>query len=181
MTDPQPIDLQNIDFHEIARRGDTEVMEVFLQAGLDPDLPNARAHTLLMIAAYHEQRAMVDLLLDAGARIDAPDTSGNTPLMGLCFKGYADLAAHLLARGADPNARNHAGATPLIMAALFAQAAIVRALLAHGADPHATDGQGRTARDIARAQGLDDLAALLDAGKDHAAGALPRPTGYGAQ
>ncbi len=159
-----PIDPANVDYHEIARRGDTQVMAALLGAGLDPDLRDpgdARGYTLLMIAAYHDQREMVELLLDHGADVDAADTSGNTPLMGLCFKGHADLAATLLDRGADANARNGSGATPLMLAAMFHQPAIMRALLDHGADASLANGQGHTAADLARFHGHADLIPLL--------------------
>lgn len=124
---PEPVDPRNVDFHEIARRGDTEVMQMFLDAGIDPDLRDGRGYTLLMIAAYNRQPAMVELLLGAGADVDAPDASGNTPLMGLCYKGYVDVAKLLLDRGGDANARNNAQASPLMMAAMFRQAEIARA------------------------------------------------------
>lgn len=157
------VDLDNVDYHEIARRGDTEVMTVFLEAGLDADLRDDRGYTLLMIAAYNDKAAMVELLHDNGASIDAPDPAGNTPLMGLCFKGHAALAERLLAWGADPNARNNAGATPLMMAAMFKQAAIAEHLLAHGADSDMTDADTRTAADYARSYGHPEMVEMLEA------------------
>ena len=159
--DSQPIDPGKVDYHEIARRGDTEVMEVFLEAGLPPDLQDHRGFPLLMIATYNDQKEMVDLLLESGAAVDAPDLSGNTPLMGVCFKGYEELGVHLLERGANPNVRNHSGATPLIMAAMFNRVRIARALLERGADATASGPQGTTALDIARSQNLTEMEELL--------------------
>ena len=51
----EPIDPSTVDYHEIARRGDAEVLGVFLDAGLDPDLRDAQGYSLLMIAAYNDQ------------------------------------------------------------------------------------------------------------------------------
>lgn len=157
------IDPQNIDFHEIARRGDVDVMEAFLDAGLNPSLINENGHSLLMIAAYNEQAGMVDLLAARGADVDSPDNSGNTPVMGLCFKGYPEIVARLLGLGADPNASNNAGATALMMAVMFGQREIAEMLLKHGADVEARDASGRTAADIARMNGLPEFVELLEA------------------
>src|SRR5690625_5514757 len=154
---------QNIDFHVIARRGDVDVREAFLDAGLNPSLINENGHSLLMIAAYNEQAGMVDLLAARGADVDSPDNSGNTPVMGLCFKGDRQTVARLLGLGADPNASNNAGATALMMAVMFGQREIAEMLLKHGADVEARDASGRTAADIARMNGLPEFVELLEA------------------
>ncbi|MDY6814037.1 MAG: ankyrin repeat domain-containing protein, partial [Pseudomonadota bacterium] len=93
------MDLDNVDYHEIARRGDVEVMDVFLTAGLDVNLTNTRGHSLLMIASYNHQPGMARLLLAHGADPNQPDASGSTPLMGTVFKGDIELAALLLEAG----------------------------------------------------------------------------------
>ena len=121
----QQIDPQNVDYHEIARRGDTEVMTAFLDAGLDPDLTNARGHSLLMIAAYNQQPAMVELLVEQGADVGRPDTSGSSPLMGCAFQGFGRVAELLLNRGADVAHVNGAGATALMFAAMYKQPTLV--------------------------------------------------------
>ena len=161
MSDASKIAPQNVDYHEIARRGDTEVMEAFLDAGLEPDLTNARGHTLLMIAAYNEQPAMVKLLAKRGADVDQPDASGNTPLMGCAFQGFEDVAALLLDRGADVEYANGAGATALMFAAMYRQPALVDLLLERGADPERADERGRTAADLAEEHGHEAIAERL--------------------
>ena len=155
------IDPKKVDYHEIARRGDIEVMEAFLDAGLDPDLTNPRGHTLLMIAAYNQQPAMVDLLAAHGADVDQPDRSGNTPLMGCAFQGFAEVAELLLDQGADVAYTNGAGATALMFAAMYKQPAVVDALLTRGADPTRTDAQSRTATDLANDNGHEAIAQRL--------------------
>ncbi len=162
------IDPRNIDYHEIARRGDTEVMEVFLDAGLSPELTDRQGHGLLMIAAYNGQPEMTTLLLEHGADPNRPGPNG-TPLMGVCFKGHAEVAHHLLAAGADPDQQNEGGATALHFAALFKQEEIASLLLERGADPALADAQGRTAVDLARANGHTELAARLEKAEDQSA------------
>ena len=160
--DQDQIDVSNVDFHEIARRGDTEVMDMFLDAGLDPDLQDAQNNSLLMIAAYNGQLEMTRLLLDAGADPDLPGARGNTPLMGVCFKGYLEVAEELLARGAQVNARGGGDLTPLMMAALFNKLEFAKLFLAHGADAALTNLQGQSAAAIASANGFSEMADLLE-------------------
>lgn len=157
---PDPIDLSAVDHHEIARRDNAEVLAVFLDAGLDPDLRDAKGHTLLMVAAYNDAAATTELLLARGASPDAPGPAG-TPLMGLAFKGHADRALDLLAAGADPNVQNPSGASALHFAAMFRQEAVAEALLAGGADASIRDAQGMTAADLAAASGHAGLAERL--------------------
>lgn len=156
-----PIDLSAVDHHEVARHGDAEVLAVFLDAGLDPDLRDAQGNTLLMVAAYNDAADTTALLLDRGADPDAPGPAG-TPLMGVAFKGYADRARDLLVAGADPDAQNPAGATALHFAAMFRQEAVAEALLAGGADAALRDTRGMTPADVAAANGHADLARRLD-------------------
>ena len=154
------IDPSTVDVHEIARRGDAEVLAVFLDAGLDPDLRDDAGNTLLMVAAYNDAAATTALLIERGADPDAPGPAG-TPLMGLAFKGHADRARQLLAAGADPNAQNPSGASALHFAAMFRQEAVAEALLAGGADAALRDAQGQTPADLAAASGHADLADRL--------------------
>lgn len=162
---PDPIDLDAVDFHEIARRGDGDVLAVFLDAGLDTDLRDAQGNTLLMVAAYNDAAPTTALLLARGADPDAPGPAG-TPLMGLAFKGYADRARQLLDAGADPNVQNPAGASALHVAAMFRQTAVAEALLASGADAALRDARGMTPADLAAANGHTDLAERLGEAAD---------------
>ncbi len=157
---PDPIDLSTVDVHEIARRGDAEVLAAFLDAGLDPDLRDVQGNSLLMVAAYSDAAPTTALLLARGADPNLPGPAG-TPLMGLAFKGFADRARDLLAAGADPNVQNPAGASALHFTAMFRQAAAADVLLAGGADASLRDARGMTAADLAAASGHTDLAERL--------------------
>ncbi len=71
------------------------------------------------------------------------------------------IITELLAAGAPADARNERGASALHVAADQRDGALVELLLRHGADPAVADRDGRTALDIAQAQGAQDIAALL--------------------
>lgn len=161
---PSPERIQALLF-DAARLGREDVIPALLQAGADIGATNAKGHTALILAAYHDHGRTVALLLDHGALIDQGDTErGNTALMGVAFKGYAGLARQLLAAGADPHATNKAGQSALMMAALFGHGEIVDALLMRGADPHQRDAAGNSALSVATSQANETMQARLEAG-----------------
>jgi ankyrin repeat protein len=59
------------------------------------------------------------------------------------------------------NAKAEGGHTPLHSAAQNGDAAMARLLLAHGADPAAARDDGKTALDLAREGGHNEVAGLL--------------------
>ncbi|GAA4789897.1 ankyrin repeat domain-containing protein [Streptomyces sp. C10-9-1] len=89
---------------DLARRGETETLAAYLDAGVPADLTNDRGDTLVMLAAYHGHAATVDALLARGAAPDRPNDRGQTPLAGAVFKGEGAVIRSLLAGGADPGA-----------------------------------------------------------------------------
>lgn len=149
---------------DAARLGREDVIPALLQAGADVAATDAKGHTALILATYHDHGGTATLLLDHGALIDQGDTErGNTALMGVAFKGYAGVARQLLAAGADPHATNKAGQTALMMAALFGHGEIVDALLMRGADPHQQDAAGNSALSVATSQDNETMRARLEA------------------
>ncbi|WP_432068007.1 ankyrin repeat domain-containing protein [Streptomyces sp. C10-9-1] len=89
---------------DLARRGETETLAAYLDAGVPADLTNDKGDTLVMLAAYHGHAATVDALLARGAAPDRPNDRGQTPLAGAVFKGEGAVIRSLLAGGADPAA-----------------------------------------------------------------------------
>ncbi|WP_435600276.1 ankyrin repeat domain-containing protein [Streptomyces sp. C10-9-1] len=89
---------------DLARRGETETLAAYLDAGVPADLTNDKGDTLVMLAAYHGHAATVDALLARGAAPDRPNDRGQTPLAGAVFKGEGGVIRSLLAGGADPGA-----------------------------------------------------------------------------
>nr|MDQ3070580.1 ankyrin repeat domain-containing protein [Acidobacteriota bacterium] len=73
------------------------------------------------------------------------------------------IARVLLDAGADVNARQQMDYTPLMGAAANARGDLLDLLLARGADPSLTTTAGKTAADLAREHGHEEVAARLDA------------------
>jgi ankyrin repeat protein len=84
------------------------------------------------------------------------------PLHAATANGNPEAIALLLEAGADPDGRQNGDFTPLQARAQRGDEAMVRLLLEKGADPLLRSDDGRTAADVARAQGHAEVAALLE-------------------
>jgi uncharacterized protein len=101
--DPEVIELATKVF-DLARRGETEALAAYVDAGVPANLTNDRGDTLVMLAAYHGHAPAVEALLARGAEPDRANDRGQTPLAGAVFKGEDAVIRVLLAGGADPAA-----------------------------------------------------------------------------
>lgn len=136
---------------EAVQRGDVGSVRARLASGTEPD------GWALMIAADHNQVAMVRLLLDAGADPDTTHEKGATTLGWAASGGHSKVVALLLKHGADVNLRDPYGeSTALMSAAGSAQPQVVEHLLRAGADVNLRAIRGRTA--LMSAASMDDSA-----------------------
>ncbi|MGC3000420.1 ankyrin repeat domain-containing protein [Streptomyces sp. G35A] len=101
--DPEVVELATKIF-DLARRGRTEELVAYVDAGVPADLTNDRGDSLVMLAAYHGHAATVRALLERGADADRVNDRGQTPLAGAVFKGETEVIEALLKGGADPSA-----------------------------------------------------------------------------
>jgi len=101
--DPEVVELATKIF-DLARRGETEALVAYVDAGVPADLTNDRGDSLVMLAAYHGHADAVRALLERGAEADRVNDRGQTPLAGAVFKGEPEVIRVLLDGGADPSA-----------------------------------------------------------------------------
>ncbi|MFD4232594.1 ankyrin repeat domain-containing protein [Streptomyces sp. NPDC058545] len=101
--DPEVVELATKVF-DLARRGETETLAAYVDAGVPANLTNDRGDSLLMLAAYHGHAEAVTTLVGRGADPDRANDRGQTPLAGAVFKGEDAVIEALLAAGADPAA-----------------------------------------------------------------------------
>ncbi|GAA3775087.1 ankyrin repeat domain-containing protein [Streptomyces phyllanthi] len=99
--DPEVVELATKIF-DLARRGETETLVEYVDAGVPANLTNDRGDSLVMLAAYHGHADAVRSLLERGAEADRVNDRGQTPLAGAVFKGEEAVIRVLLNRGADP-------------------------------------------------------------------------------
>ena len=118
-----------------ADRADVPFMELLLELGADPLLPNVEGSTPLMAAAglgttapeeeagsEAEARDAVDLLVGLGANLDAVDDNGDTAVHGAAFASFPTVVQKLADYGADIHVwtqPNEQGRTPLFIAEGF--------------------------------------------------------------
>ena len=117
----------------------------------------------LSLAAFFAPAATTQLLLERGAIAGtaARNDMKVQALHAAVAAGNADAVTMLLESGADPNARQQVGYTPLMGAASAGRADLVDLLLRRGADASLVSDEGKSAGDIAREHGHDDLAERL--------------------
>ncbi|MFJ8992864.1 ankyrin repeat domain-containing protein [Streptomyces sp. NPDC102279] len=125
--DPEVVELATKIF-DLARRGETDTLVAYVDAGVPANLTNDRGDSLVMLAAYHGHAEAVRALLERGAEADRVNDRGQTPLAGAVFKSEEAVIRVLLAAGADP-----AAGTPSAVdtARMFAKADLLELFGAH--------------------------------------------------
>lgn len=87
---------------DAVRDGATDAVARVLDQGLPANLTNDQGDTLLILAAYHDHPALVELLLAHGAEPDRVNDRGQTALGAATFRQNERSVRSLLAAGADP-------------------------------------------------------------------------------
>jgi ankyrin repeat protein len=157
-----------LDVFEAATVGDLDRLRELLD---DPALARAWSSdrgTALHFAAFFGPPEAVVVLLERGADPHAvsPTFGDVTPLHSAAAAGNDDAVRALLGAGADPNARQAGGFAALHTAAFTGRSEMADALLAAGADATLATDERKTAADLARENGHEELAARLESGSD---------------
>lgn len=157
---------RNIPFNEAAfaravDEGDTGAVELFLAAGMSPDVRDGAGGTALLGAASRGRDDISRKLLRGGADVNARDADGSTALMQSAAGGHQETTDVLLAAGADVNLRDNNGQTALIRAAARGHADLVRRLILRGARLDLRDRGGRDALAWAEENDRSDVVDLL--------------------
>jgi ankyrin repeat protein len=129
-----------------------------LLSTLSPD-----GFTPLTIAAYFSQEEIARFLVERGADVNLASSNHMqvAPLHSAVAIQNIPLAKLFLENGAEVNKSQMEGIRPLHSAVHRGQVKMVELLLKHGADPNLATDDGRTAFNIAAAEGKEEVKKVL--------------------
>jgi uncharacterized protein len=132
--------------------------------GSSIDSASRDGFTALHFACFFGQPETARLLLEHGAAVDvvAANATRVMPLHSAASARNLEAARLLVERGAPVNGRQQGGWVPIHAAAQNGDLGMVELLLGHGADPTLANDAGKTAADVAREKGHEEIAALLE-------------------
>lgn len=162
------IDFNENSFANSVIQGNTKAVQLFLKAGMSPDI-NSDSLTPLLEAARRGHSDVAAALIKAGANVNAQDPYGVSVLMFASICGSSELMEMLIERGADVNAKDVNGRTALIEALTTENdipVSVMKSLLNAGADPNARISGEETALMLAAAGDIEILRMLIEAGAD---------------
>ncbi|HZO73843.1 MAG TPA: sigma-70 family RNA polymerase sigma factor [Ktedonobacteraceae bacterium] len=148
--------------HEAAVSGRTELTDLLLDFGANPNVRTKSGLTPLSLAILYNHVDVVKLLLAHGA-----DARGE--LCRATMRDYREIVQLLLADGVEVNAQGRSGRTALHWAALKGHRALVQLLLHYGADVSIQDELGRTPAGWAIVKGYYEIAEILQSQMEHRA------------
>lgn len=128
-------------FHKVFATEHHQAIELLLELGADPNIPNERGTIPLQQAAWANDLPLVELLLQyhgdyVGADPNIPLNPCNVPLLALIDPNNLALVELLLRYGADPQTTSSSG-TPLLEVATWNNnLPLTELLLRYGANPN---------------------------------------------
>ena len=141
------------------RESSSKVFDLLLQhPQINIDQRAKNGDTAIMLAAYLEQKEVVQRLIDSGAQVNQ---MGWTALHYAAVVGNQAILALLLEHHAYIDAETPNKTTPLMLAARRGEMELVKLLIAEGADISLKNMLGWTAYDFAVEAERRDIAAFL--------------------
>ena len=135
-----------------AAAGNTEIVKLFLDAGVPADDCGENRHTALIAATVHRHLDVMRLLLEHGADVDMRDARDASALTYALHQVCDETLAALLAAGPEID---------LLAAAALGDVATITRLLDTGISPNAPDPFGWTPLRFAVRYGQKDATTLL--------------------
>ncbi len=148
-------------FTRVVEEGNTGAVDLFLAAGMNPNVPDSTGRTALINAAARGRNNISQKLLGKGADVNASDGTGATALIQSARNGHQETTKVLLENGADVNLTDANGQTALMRAAAQGHADIVRLLINEGARIDVKDRNGRNALAWAEINNKSEVINLL--------------------
>lgn len=138
-----------------------DVVWTLLKQGADPDRGLPDDTTPLMAAASMGNERIVDMLLTANAELEARSEAGDTALSHAVLNSQLVVTKRLLRAGADVDVVNEEGESLLMRVVARNDLLLAGVIVDADADVDYESPDGRTAQDIASANGNRDLIIML--------------------
>ena len=159
--------LPNLCVSENANSNETivvsDVIELLLEFGADPEYFNSSSKSAVMVAAYYGQEEALELMHSRGISWVSRDKNGLTPVHWAADGGHDDLLLWMLRKGAPVDIEDTvSGWTPLMrVACLSGNEDVAETLILKGADVNHLDKSGKTVLMAASMNGHFGLVRLL--------------------
>lgn len=141
-------------------RGQQDVIEAFLNAGVAIDYRFEGGQTPLMAASINGKLDVARYFIASGAEINARDSGRYTAIHWTAFYNRIQLVDELCNSGAEINAVQNSDDTPLSLAVTRGHIAAARLLLERNANPNIASNHGSPIA-IAQNRGNQEMIALL--------------------
>jgi ankyrin repeat protein len=147
-----------------AREGHTGVLHILIDRGANIDKRGGYyEYCPLMEAVMAQRRDAFELLLEAGASPAALCKDGASVLMYAAWSGAVSAIETLAKRGIDLDAqKKDDGYSALMWAAMGGKKYAVEKLLECGANPCLRNHENKSAANLARESGHDEIAVLIE-------------------
>ncbi|KAJ7770952.1 hypothetical protein DFH07DRAFT_914759 [Mycena maculata] len=141
--------------------GSTEIMELLLKSGADPNSRSQQCRSALEVASSACNIEMVRLLLESGADPNLRREKHESALELASDQSSTKIMELLLKSGANPNSRSQQCRSALEVASSACNIEMVRLLLESGADPNLRREKYGSALELASAGGSTEMVHLL--------------------
>ena len=119
----------------VASNGQTDIVLLALEQGVDFNIQNENGFTPLHAAAQYGILETVKLLVEKGGlKVDAVNHKGTTPMLTAADSGQADIVEYLISKGANVNHVTDGGTTALYLAAFEQHPDVIEVLVDNGAN-----------------------------------------------
>lgn len=148
-------------------RGNHEVVQRFLDAGMDANAINDAGDKALIIAAEKGSLRVMNILLKARADVNSADKDGTTALMYASYYRQTEAVKLLVKNKVNVNIQNQSGMTALMFAIMGGCIGCIDAVLTKESDITLQNKQGKTATALARNLGYLAVANYIKSKLDY--------------
>ncbi|KAK2850734.1 hypothetical protein FQN49_005371 [Arthroderma sp. PD_2] len=151
------------EFHEAVENGELDLVNKFIEDGIDPNVRGGDFSSALHTAAmYGHDDIAVLLLAQEKIKVDVQDSRGRTPLWQAASNGHLEITKKLLDTGrVNIQQKSLTGRNLLWYAANSGQMNLIRLLREAGADLYEPDADGITPIMAAEEEGLQEVVLFL--------------------